>query len=75
MWMKFGIETNLLISIIGTNRDIPTNNKKLRTETYVIMFSLDLCSSFLETIIQEMIPKEILNVGNQKSSVLIVEIG
>jgi hypothetical protein len=38
-------------------------------------FSLEVSSSFLETIIQEVIPKEMLNVGNQKSRVLIVEIG
>ena len=73
--MKLGTETNLSIPMICTKRDIPIINKKLITEINVMMFSLELSSSFFETIIHEIIPKEILNVGNQKSRVLIAEIG
>lgn len=41
----------------------------------VLLLSLELSSSFFEINIQDINPKEMLNVGNQKSSVLIVEIG
>ena len=47
----------------------------LITETNVMIFSLKLSPSFLEAIIHEIIPIEILNVGNKESRVLIVEIG
>ena len=70
-----GTETNLSIPRKGTKRDIPIINKKLITETNVVIFSLEFISSFFETIIHEIIPKEILNVGNQKSRFLIAEIG
>ena len=73
--MKLGTETNLENPRIGIKRDIPIINKMLITETNVMIFSLKLSPSFLEAIIHEIIPIEILNVGNKESRVLIVEIG
>lgn len=73
--ISFGAETYLEILKNGTRRDNPINKIKLITKTIVILFSLELSSSFFEIIIQDINPKEILSVGNQKSNVLIVEIG